>query len=232
MVKRILGNIVFIFFFEVLCFSSQSLGDKIVFFAKKFLGLPYDPDPLGSYVRKKVLIYDEKVDCMYLTFRSVELAFSDGDDSKSLFVAVEKRFVNRGIVKDGIVVNYEDRFEYGEDMVLSGKWGKLLVIDEGIFKKVFSERLKSDIFFIPKYRYKDVKNFISNGNIIFFVKDPKHSKKGEIVGHIGILERVFDDIFLIHASGTKGIGGKVVREDLSKYLKRTKYIGFIVTYFE
>lgn len=207
------------------------VGDDIVRYAKKFIGVTYDSDPLGSYVRNRVIVYDREVDCMYLTFRSVELAFG-GDESKSIEVALDKRFKTRGILSNGIVVNYEDRFEYGEDMFLSGKWGKLIATDGNIVKKVFSERLGRYISYIPKESFKEIISSVRNGSIIFFVKDPSRSKKGEVVGHLGILEVYRGQVFLIHASGIKGKGGKVKREKLQDYLKRSKYIGFVITSFD
>lgn len=213
-------------------FSYQSLGNKIVFYAKRFLGTPYDPDPIGAYVRKKTIIYDSEVDCMYLTFRSVELAFGDGNDEKSIDIALDKRFKTKGIVSNGLVYNYEKRFEYGEDMFLSGKWGNLLITNELLLKRVFSERLKMYISYVPKENFNKVKNLILNGSIIFFVKDPKKSKKGEVVGHLGILEKNNGEVYLIHASGYKNRGGKVVRERLKDYLRKTKYIGFVITSFD
>src|SRR5512144_979746 len=98
-------------------------GDRIAFWAEQFVGTPYDTDPLGEYVRKNVIVSDEKVDCMYLTFRAVELAFGKNPDD-SLKIALDIRFIHSGKVEGGRVVNYEDRFQYAEMMIESGKWGK------------------------------------------------------------------------------------------------------------
>jgi len=54
--------------------KDRPIGEKIAFWAEKFVGTPYDPDLLGEYVSKEVIVADERVDCMYLTFRAVELA--------------------------------------------------------------------------------------------------------------------------------------------------------------
>ncbi len=53
------------------------LDKRIAYWAGRFIGTPYDTDPLGLYVRTNRIVADEKVDCMYLTFRSVELAQSE-----------------------------------------------------------------------------------------------------------------------------------------------------------
>src|SRR5512135_1579302 len=99
------------------------LGSRIAYWAGRFVGTPYDPDPLGLYVRTNRIVADEKVDCMYHIFRSVELAESE-TPADAVNKALDLRFRTRGTVKDGLVTNYNERFEYGEDMVFSGKWGK------------------------------------------------------------------------------------------------------------
>lgn len=229
MVKKLIECMIIIFLIPSLSYGS--IGDKIVFYVKKFIGVPYDPDPIGAYVRERKIIYDYEVDCMYLTFRCVELAFADGNDKKAIEVALDKRFKTIGILSNEYVVNYEDRFEYGEDMILSGKWGRVLELDRVFTRGVYSSRLNIEVNYIPKEFYSRVRSFMKNGDIIFFVKDPSKSVKGEIVGHLGILE-VSEDVYLIHAKGTKNKGGKVVRERLKNYLDKTKYIGFIITRFD
>ncbi|MCS7299215.1 MAG: hypothetical protein RMJ37_04530 [Spirochaetia bacterium] len=208
---------------------AEQIGDRIVYYAKKFIGTPYDPDPLGAYVRERKIVFDSEVDCMYLTFRSVELAFADGDEKIALDIALDRRFKTRGFISNGVVLNYNDRFEYGEDMFLSGKWGKIITNYQT--EKVFSERLGEYILFIPKTHYGKVKYLVPNGSIIFFVKDPKNRLKDEVVGHLGILEKTGKELYLIHASGSKNKGGKVVREKLGRYLSRSKNIGFVITHF-
>lgn len=229
MVKKLVKCLVIIFFIQHLSYAK--IGDEIVYYAKKFIGVPYDPDPIGAYVREKKIVYDSEVDCMYLTFRVVELALAGGDENKALDFALDKRFKTHGILSNGKVLNYDDRFEYGEDMVLSGKWGKVINFDKNVIRYVYSSRLDTKIGYIPKKFYERIKGFIMNGDIIFLVKDPSRSIKGEIVGHLGILE-VAQDVYIIHAKGSKNKGGAVVKEKLRDYLSKTKYIGFIITRFE
>ncbi|MGD0282265.1 MAG: hypothetical protein ABSB95_07890, partial [Dissulfurispiraceae bacterium] len=101
--------------------KGKSTGERIAVFAERFVGTPYDTDPLGTYVRQAVIVADEKVDCMYLVFRAVELALSSSP-AEAVQAALQKRFHTKGVVTDGKVVNYDDRFAYGEDMISSGKW--------------------------------------------------------------------------------------------------------------
>ncbi len=67
-----------------------STAQKIAFWAEQFVGTPYDTDPLGDYVRRAVIVADERVDCMYLTFRVTELALTNTPEE-----AVQKALVLR-----------------------------------------------------------------------------------------------------------------------------------------
>jgi hypothetical protein len=111
--------------------KGKPIGERIAFWAEKFIGVPYDTDPLGEYVSKATIVADDRVDCMYLTFRAAELALSHTHE-EAIQIALEKRFHSKGILKDGWVFNYDDRFEYGEDMIESGKWGMEKVQGERI----------------------------------------------------------------------------------------------------
>ncbi|HSQ77737.1 MAG TPA: NlpC/P60 family protein, partial [Nitrospirota bacterium] len=105
-----------------------SLGKRISYWAGRFIGTPYDPDPLGLYVRTNRIVADEKADCMYHVFRSVELAQSN-TPGEAIDKSLDLRFITRGTLVDGLVANYDQRFQYGEDMVYSGKWGKNITAD-------------------------------------------------------------------------------------------------------
>src|SRR5208283_5544863 len=74
--------------------KGRSIGERIAFFAEQFVGTPYDIDPLGTYVTQSVIVADERVDCMYLAFRTVELALSSTPD-EAVQTALEKRFHSR-----------------------------------------------------------------------------------------------------------------------------------------
>jgi hypothetical protein len=218
--------------------TEKPVGERIASWAEKFVGTPYDMDPMGEYVTKATLVADERVDCMYLTFRAVELALSRTPE-EAISIAQEKRFHSKGILKEGKVVNYDDRFEYGEDMVSSGKWGREVTGEigkthrmEGSRGKDFLKILSSDELFRDIGRLK-------SGDILFFIKKPEERKVGEIVGHIGIIKveespknRKDREIYLIHASGTKERGGRVKKVLLKEYLSKMPFIGTQITRFE
>jgi hypothetical protein len=214
------------------------MGEKIAFWAEKFIGVPYDPDPLGEYVSKATIVADERVDCMYLTFRVVELALSKTPD-EAIQIALEKRFHSKGVLKGSQVVNYEDRFEYGEDMIESGKWGKEVTSELGKMTIIKGSRGKDFIEILPSTELMKGIKRLKSGDIIFFVKKPEKRKAFEIIGHIGIIkfEKRPNDaetgaVYLIHASGIKGKEGVVKKVLMGDYLSHMDFIGVKITRFQ
>jgi hypothetical protein len=218
--------------------KDKPIGERIAFWAEKFIGMPYDTDPLGEYVSKATIVADERVDCMYLTFRAVELALSHTPE-EALQIALDKRFHSKGVLKESQVMNYDNRFEYGEDMIESGKWGRevtskvgKITTIKGSRGKDFVEILSSDILL------KGIKN-LKSGDILFFIKKPEARKREEIVGHIGILKveknpmnREGKEIYLIHASGIKEKSGVVKKVLLKEYLSKMPFVGVKITRFQ
>jgi len=247
-VKIFLVWIVFIYPLILLAFPQQaeiqqiqnnlvgkSIGERIAFWAEKFVGTPYDEDPQGTYVTRKAIVADDRVDCMYLVFRSVELALSSSPE-QAIQIALEKRFHTHGIISNGQVINYEDRLAYGEDLIFSGKWGQ--EVTRQIGQTVFIKGLRGkDLWAIlpPDKLLAGSKN-LRTGDLIFFVKYPEQRLKDEGVGHMGIvkIEGKNDQakIFLIHASGLKNKGGAVKKVPLAEYLAHMPFRGVMVTRFE
>ncbi|MFA4829171.1 MAG: hypothetical protein WC594_08120, partial [Thermodesulfovibrionales bacterium] len=227
--------------------AGKPVGERIALWAEKFVGTSYDPDPLGEYVTKKVIVADERVDCMYLSFRAVELAMSLTPE-EAVNIALDKRFVNKGrIDSKGNVVNYEDRFQYGEDMIDSGRWGREITEEFGKITVITGSRGKEKVKIISKKAMLNCSNGSSglncfsklkNGDFIFFIKAVEKRKVGEIVGHIGIVKtevrsqksevrnneeqraesREQRAIYLIHAGGVKNKGGEVKKVRFSEYI--------------
>jgi hypothetical protein len=207
--------------------SAMTPGKRISLWAEKFVGTPYDPDPLGEYVTKAVIVADERVDCMYLVFRAVELAMSRTPE-EAVEVALDKRFITRGVLKDGKVLNYDERFQYAADMLDSGKWGTEITGKLAETEEITGSRGRETVRMIPRDRIPDTIDSLNPGDIIFFIKDPEKRVVGEIVGHIGIMG---DNVFLIHASGRKNRGGEVKKELLAEYIKSMPFIGIRVSRF-
>lgn len=213
----------------------KPLGEKIAFWAEKFIGKPYDEDPQGTYVSRKVIVADERVDCMYLIFRSVELALSSSP-AEAIQIALEKRFHTRGIIQNGQVINYEERLAYGEDLLISGKWGQDITSQIGQTVPIKGTRGR-DIWNIlsPEQLLAGAKN-LKNGDLLFFMKFPEKREKDEGVGHLGIIKiekkTAGQEIYLIHASGIKNKGGQVKKVLLTEYLAHMPFRGVMVTRLE
>ena len=216
----------------------KPIGEKIAFWAEKFIGVPYDKDPLGEYVSKATIVADERVDCMYLTFRAVELALSHTPE-EAIQIALDKRFHSKGVLKESQVLNYDDRFEYGEDMIESGKWGREMTSKVGKITTIKGSRGKDFVEILPSNELLNGMKRLKSGDIIFFVKKPEERKVEEIIGHIGIIkvEKRTNDpraekVYLIHASGIKGKGGVVKEVLLKDYLSKMPFIGAKITRFQ
>jgi hypothetical protein len=215
--------------------QGKTTGEKIAFWAERFVGTPYDEDPQGAYVSKAAIVADERVDCMYLTFRAVELALSKTPE-EAIQVALEKRFHSKGILKDGRVVNYDDRFQYGEDMIESGKWGMEITSQIGSTIQIQGSRGRDFWTLLPPKELLKERGKIKNGDILFFATAPEKRKAGECIGHIGIARiektKAAKEIYMIHASGVKNRGGAVRKVLLSEYVARMGFAGVRITRFE
>ena len=215
--------------------QGKTTGEKIAFFAERFIGTPYDEDPQGLYVAKTAIVADERVDCMYLTFRAVELALSDSPE-EAVQIALEKRFHSQGILKDGRVVNYHDRFQYGEDMIQSGKWGREITSEIGRTIWIQGSRGRNFWTILPPKELLKEMGKIKSGDILFFATAPEKRKADECIGHIGIAKIEKSEgvkkIYMIHPSGVKNRGGAVKKVLLPDYVSRMAFVGVRITRFE
>ncbi len=214
------------------------LGKRIAYWAVRFIGTPYDPDPLGLYVRTNRIAADEKADCMYHTFRSVELAESS-TPSEAIEKALNLRFITQGKVVDGLVTNYDQRFEYGEDMVESGKWGRNVTGVLGATRTIPGTRGKEEVQILPRQTLitRTLQKKLQDGDIIYWVKDPKKRASDEIVGHLSVVHLKAGKPYLVHAAGNKDRngtpGGGVVKEvPFSEYVQNMRFIGAFITRIE
>ena len=214
------------------------LGKRISYWASRFIGTPYDTDPLGLYVRTNRIVADEKVDCMYHTFRSVELAKSS-TPAGAIEQALTLRFKTQGTLSDGLVTNYDDRFQYGEDMVFSGKWGKNITAELGTPRTISGSRGRDTVDILPKsvLATRSFQKKLQDGDIIYWAKDPKKRIVEEIIAHLSIVHIKSGKPYLIHAAGVKekegNPGGGAVKEvPFTDYVHSMHFIGAFVTRFE
>lgn len=213
----------------------RPLGERIALWAERFVGTPYDPDPLGEYVTKRAIVADERVDCMYLSFRSVELALGSTPD-EAVRIALDKRFKGRGKLDSGTVLNYEDRFQYGEDMLESGKWGRDVTGEMGTLSSIRGSRGRETVSIITKETLiREFRNHggmpFKSGDFIFFVRAPEKRVTDEIVGHIGIVKLEGETLYLIHAGGSKNKGGEVKKVLFTDYIRSMPFAGIKVGRF-
>lgn len=213
-------------------------GKRIAYWAARFIGTPYDPDPLGLYVRTNRIVADEKVDCMYHAFRSVELAESSSP-GEAIVKALDLRFTTQGRLVDGLVANYEERFQYGEDMVMSGKWGRNITAELGELATIPGSRGRESVDILPKNALltRALQKKLQDGDILFWVKDPKKRVVEEIVAHLSVVRIKDGKVHVIHAAGDKDRpgrpGGGVVKEvPFADYVRAMRFIGAFVTRFE
>lgn len=219
---------------EIAAFQRETaglpVGERIALWAEKFVGTPYDPDPLGEYVTRRAIVADDRVDCMYLTFRAVELALG-GSPLGAEEEALEKRFITRGVVEGGKVLNYEDRFQYASDMIASGKWGREITASLPGSTEMEGSRGYEKVPVVPASQAARSAALLKSGDVVYFVKDPARRVADEIIGHIGIIKREGGSVYLIHASGRKKHGGKVRKELFADYLSSMPFAGIRVSRF-
>lgn len=214
--------------------AGQTTGNRIAFWAERFVGTPYDEDLQGTYVTRGVIVADERIDCMYLVFRSVELALSRSPE-EAIQVALEKRFHHRGSLRNNKVINYEDRFRYGEDMIRSGKWGREMTAAVGRVVPIPGARDISFVDALPPSELITKLNQLRSGDLLFFIKNPKERTVGEIVGHMGIVKvenQGTRKVYLVHASGKKNKGGVVKKVLLKEYLSQMPFVAVQITRFD
>jgi hypothetical protein len=221
--------------------EGKPVGERIAFWVEKFVGTPYDPDPLGEYVAKNVIVADERVDCMYLSFRALELSLGR-TPSESIMIALDKRFKRRGRIVDSKVINYENRFQRGEDMLDSGKWGREVTEKIGPIIEMKNSKGRKKIIIIPQTALRVLldasaphvsqPSSLKSGDMLFFVKSPDQRVSDEIVGHIGIVKEEGGILYLIHAKGTKKKGGMVEKVLLTEYIGSMPFIGIRVSRFD
>ncbi|MBI1811081.1 MAG: hypothetical protein HYR78_03975 [Nitrospirae bacterium] len=152
----------------------------------------------------------------------------------------------------GNVINYADRFQYGEDMLDSGRWGKEITEQLGKVTEIKGGKKggKEKVKIISKKELLELLNKkggslpLKSGDIIFFIKAVEKRKAGEIVGHIGIVKTEVSsqrsavskneeqkEIYLIHAGGFKKKGGEVKKVRLYDYINSMPFIGVRVSRF-
>jgi hypothetical protein len=123
-------------------------------------------------------------------------------------------------------------------MVFSGKWGRNITADLGTTRKIPGSRGRDEVEILPKETLakKAFQKQLADGDIIYWVKDPKKRVVEEIVAHLSVVHVKAGKPYLIHAAGDKDKpnkrGGGTVKElPFADYARDTRFIGAFVTRF-
>ena len=129
-----------------------------------------------------------------------------------------------------------DQYIDAMDMISSGKWGEDITETLAPLTSIPGSRGYDNVQILLTENIIPSLNDFQSGDIVFFIKPPRSRVVGEIVGHLGILKREGDEVFLVHASGTKGGfrgpgGGEVKKLLFHQYVKNMKFEGIKITRF-
>jgi len=132
----------------------------------------YDTDTPGTYVRRETeeretIVADGRVDCMYLTFRAIELALSETPD-EAVEKALSLRFHTRGLVARGRVVNYDERYQDGAEMLKSGKYGEEITSRLGTVRNIPAPPGKPAVDALPPETLCKALSLLETGDHHFF----------------------------------------------------------------
>lgn len=210
----------------------MSKAERVAFWAEFFVGTVYDKEPIGNYVLSSKIVQDEAFDCMSHVFRSTEMGLSQ-TETEAMDKALNLRFVNKGERIGNYVKSYENRYEYGEDMAFSGKYGRNVTKELGDTVVIEGSRSYKTVDIVETKNSKIDFTKLKSGDVVFLIKNVEKRKVGEIVGHLGIIKAEGGEVYFIHASGVKNKGGVVKKVDFKNYLDQNYpyFIGFIVTRF-
>ena len=167
---------------------------------------------------------------MYLTFRAVELALTNSPE-EAIDKALTMRFHTQGVLRDGKVTNYDERYQDGIDMIKSGKFGAEITTRLGKTRQIADPSSSDPIDFLPVAEIQRGMDQLNTGDIIYFVRDPSKRAVGGVIAHMGILKVEMRNggssrtVYLIHASGTKKRGGSVKKVLLDEYLSHMQHAG-------
>lgn len=223
--------------------ASLSLGDRIAAWAAWFNELGkveylYGRDP-GGYVTEGRICQDYAMDCVLFMYRVTELARSTSAEEAVQF-AFGTRFYGASIeavVSDDGRVNYNDssHFEYSEEMIQSGIWGKNVTAECGHGLLEAWAGAGKPLQYVPadSIDYQA----LQSGDIVWFVggeaPGPTESTN-TVVHHIGIIDRRGGSVDLLHAA-VKPLPGfydraGAARVPLRDYLQRVdRFKGIAVT---
>ena len=226
--------------------QSPDISSCIIENASYFLGTPYVAHTLESDYEEKLLVYNDKYDCV--TFVEYILALSIYQNQTNVPKKTTPQIITQLRYRDGFIDGYGSRLHYfTEWMIRNEKNGTIKNITPEIGGKPFDKKIHFMTTHKSKYpklnnpkdlqKVKDAEIFLHTQNLTYIPKDRVRSAfplihNGDIIAittgidgldivHTGFACRKGDDIHLLHASEKEG---KVVISDvpLDRYMQKTK----------
>ncbi|HEX5735939.1 MAG TPA: N-acetylmuramoyl-L-alanine amidase-like domain-containing protein [Blastocatellia bacterium] len=205
--------------------QQPTVAGRIDEISARLIGAPYDANPLGGGPdsSETMTISLERFDCV--TYIETVLALAHACSVEEFVEAVRRMRYERGIIdwfhRNHYMIDWAEKNEKrgliknitaGPEAVRKSR--KLTVV-----KGLPEERVNFDC--IPKRRINRISDEIETGDVILFVS----AKKNLDVFHTGFLVRRGGDLFLRHATRSKG---EVVEQKLSLFLKSNRMSGIIL----
>ncbi len=117
-------------------------------------------------------------------------------------------------------------------MIDSGRWGAEITSGLGQTEVMPGIRGRETVAFLTGEGALKGLVLLKSGDIVFFVNPPDKMPEAGIIGHMGIIRREKDAVYLIHASGRKNYSGKVKKVLFRDYLQAMPFVGIRVSRFE
>lgn len=222
------------------------LSTCIIENASYFIGTPYAVHTLESGQEEKLLIYNDKYDCV--TFVEYVLALTIYQNQTSEPKKNLPQIITNLRYRNGIIDGYGSRLHYfSEWMIRNEKNGNIKNITPEIGGKPFDKKINFMTAHKSKYpklnnskdlqKVKDAEIFLNTQNLTYIPKEEiklafPFIHNGDIIAittgidgldivHTGFAYRKGDDIHLLHASEKEG---KVVISDLplDEYMQKNK----------
>ncbi len=241
-----LNHIYFVFLIGLSSMSSKSadtilnqspdISSCFIENASYFIGTPYVAHTLESGQEEKLLIYNDKYDCV--TFVEYVLALTIYQNQTSDPKKTIPQIITNLRYRNGIIDGYGSRLHYfTEWLIHNEKNGTIKQITTQIGGQPFNKKINFMTTHKPKYpklnnpkdlqKVKDAEIYLDKQNLTYIPKDKVRASftqinDGDIIAittgidgldivHTGFAYRKGDDIHLLHASEKEG---KVVISDL------------------
>ena len=206
--------------------GESSAGSRIDLLSRRFLGHPYQPNPLiGSAAESEVFVASlDGFDCV--TYIETVLALALSSDADEFIEWLRKIRYEEGRIQ------WDRRNHYMTGWIRNNmREGIVRPIRTPAVPVVSRERVldalpglptrRTRVKSVPKKAAPHLAGHLQSGDLIFFASTRKHLD----VFHAGIIVRGSKHLLMRHASRSRG---EVVEQELSEFLKTNRMTGVIV----